>query len=57
MRTVPPLRFPEPPAPGGNTKIPSFVEENKNKGKGVKFGHKLKTPEEIAEACGWVQLF
>lgn len=28
-------RFPEPPAPGGNCKVPSFVDENKRLNKGV----------------------
>jgi len=34
--------IPEPPAPGGNCRIPSFVEDDKALNKGVVFGHKLK---------------
>ena len=28
-------RYPEPPAPGGNCKVPSFVDDNKRENKGV----------------------
>lgn len=49
----PPPRKPEQrPAPGDHH-IPSFVEENAAADRGVKFGKKLKTQEEILEAIGF----
>ena len=33
--------FPTTPAPGGNVKVPSFVNDNKHHNKGVQFGHRV----------------
>lgn len=42
----------ETPAPGGNTKVPSFARENIESGKGVQFGYKQRSEHEIAERLG-----
>ena len=45
-------RYPFPPAPGGNCKVPSFVADNIAQNKGVIFGNKLKSQAEINQALG-----
>lgn len=44
--------IPEPPAPGGDCRIPSFAHDDAVLNKGVQFGHKLKNEFDIAERMG-----
>lgn len=44
--------FPVPPAPGGNVEVLSFAELAIRQGKGVQFGHRLKSQADIDEALG-----
>lgn len=45
----------DPPAPGAQVKVPSFVAESKALGKGVVFGHKLDSPRTIMERLGYLE--
>ena len=38
------LGIPEPPAPGGNCRVPSFVRDNVLNRKGAQFGWKVQPP-------------
>lgn len=42
------IGYPEPPGPGGNTKVPSFARDNASSRKGVVFGHRF--PDPVAKA-------
>ncbi len=39
-------------APGGTYEVPTFTRENKRRNKGVVFGNKTKSDDDIAKALG-----